>query len=414
MIEELIANPRFIFLVIFAAALTALMYYDRKNVQRTSILFYRRTKKGLEYIDRIAKKAPRFWNIYGWTGLVVGIISIFASIALIGYGFFDLSQGGEQGGVGLVLPGLSGETTFTPGAFFIPIEYWVISIGIIMFVHELSHGIVARTEDFEINSVGWLVLGVIPGAFVEPKGENMLPGAENDEQAKEGEQHGPWDQGNWKSQLKVLSAGSFANYLTAALFFILFIGAGSALIGDGALTYETEEGMPAHQAGMTTGEIYTWNNVSSTDPQFTETVYSTEAGDHVMLETSEGTFNVTAVSAEDDEELPPEFQEQLDELGVDERGVIGITFDQRMVRENLTEYQSGIIWFVMLLQMIYILNLAIGLFNMLPIKPLDGGQTVDVLLREFVSEEASDYMNYWSLVGWGILIASILYGLVVL
>ncbi len=408
-------NPRFILLIVALFLLTALMYYDRKNITRVSIIFFRRTKKGLDLIDRIAKAAPRFWNIYGWTGLVVGIISIFVSIALIGYGIYDLTDGGEQGGVGLVLPGLSGEASFQPGAFFIPIEYWIISIGIIMFVHELSHGIVARTEDFEINSVGWLVLGIIPGAFVEPKGENMLPGEESEETDNDEEHHGPWDQGNWKSQLKVLSAGSWANYLTAALFFMLFFGAATAFIGN-ELIYEAQEGSPAAEAGLTTGIIYSINNVSvEDDPNaFTREVLSIEAGDEVTVHTSEGTFTIIADKLEDDDELPPVQEDQLNELGVEERGFIGLEFQEQVIKEAYQEHAGFLMWFIMLLQMIFALNLAIGLFNMLPIKPLDGGQTVDVVVREFISDEATTYVNYFSLLGWIIVIGSVVFGLVFL
>ncbi len=404
-------NPRFIFLIVLVAVMSAIMYYDRKNVQRVSILFYRRTKKGLDIIDNIARKAPRFWNIYGWVGVVAGILSIFISLALIGYGIYDLTDGGEQGGVGLVLPGLSGESSFTPGAFFIPIEYWIISIGIIMFVHELSHGIVARTEDFEINSVGWIVLGVIPGAFVEPKGENMLPGAETEEKENNNEEHhGPWDQGNWKSQLKVLCAGSFANYLTAALFLVLFLGASSAFLADG-LVYEAQEDSPAAEAGLTSGTIYSLNNVSIEDTQaFSEEILRIQPGDRVNVSTSEGEFS--AIAEPLDEEDSPEVQEQLRELGIEERGAIGLSFEVMNVKEEYSNYSGGIQWAINLLEMIFLLNLAIGLFNMLPIKPLDGGQTVDVLAREFVSEDSSKYVNYLSLAGWIIVIGSVLFGLI--
>lgn len=402
-------NPRFILLLFMAVFLSALMYYDRKNVQRTSILFFRRTKKGLDLIDKIAKTNPRFWSIYGWIGLIVGAISVFVAIYYIGLGFVDLAQGGEQGGVGLVLPGLSGEQSFQPGAFFIPIEYWIISIGIIMFVHELSHGIVARAEDFEINSVGWLVLGIIPGAFVEPKGENMLPGAESGETQSE-EHHGPWDQGNWKSQLKVLSAGSFANYVTAAIFILLLFGMQSVAYLDTGLHYNSVEDSPAEAAGMTSGILYSLDNITATrnNQEFVEAVFTIEPGDEVHLNTSEGEFTVTAEAREEDQTN----EQLLEEFGIEERGYLGLEFNE--YKEGYQPYESGLGWFMNLLLMIGLLNFAIGLFNMLPIKPLDGGQIVDVLTREYVSEEATTYVNYLSLIGWILIVGSILYGLIIL
>lgn len=391
-------NPRLVFLIVFVAVLGALMWKDRKNVNRVSILFYRRTKRGLNLIDRIAKKAPRFWKIYGWTGFGIGVLSVFVAVQQIGSSILSIgsTSGGTAAGPKAVLPSLGSEATMGGAALFIPIEYWIISIGVLMFVHEMSHGIVARAEDFELNSVGWIVLGIIPGAFVEPKGEKMLPNGDGEEPENDEEHHGMWDQGNWKSRIKVLSAGSFANYLTAALVLILLAGFTAATTDATGIYYQSEEGFPAAEAGMTNGTLYDIGNQSIrsvTDMQ--SATEGLQPGDSVTLNTSQGVYNVTATEREDFE-----------------GGYIGLRFAAQPVTEykaGFASYSGILSWFTSLLQMIAVLNIGIGLFNMLPAKPLDGGQILGVFVEQFTGEENLKYVNMFSIAVWALIISSFVY-----
>ncbi|MFT4869118.1 MAG: membrane-associated protease RseP (regulator of RpoE activity) [Colwellia polaris] len=389
-------NPRLIFLIVFVGILSALMYKDRKNVNRVSILFYRRTKRGLDLIDRIAKKAPRFWKAYGWAGFGVGVISVFVAVQQIGSSLLRIgsSTGGSTAGPKAVLPGLGAEASINGPAFFIPVEYWIISIGVLMFVHEMSHGIVARAEDFELNSVGWIVLGIIPGAFVEPKGEKMLPNGDG-EQEVDGEHHGMWDQGNWKSRIKVLSAGSFANYLTAILFIVLAIGLATATTDVAGLNYQAQEGYPAYESGMRNGTLYEINNHTIDSPEsMNEATDSIQANDTVRLSTSEGNFTLTATEREGFE-----------------GGYIGLGFTGQSIEynESVENYSGFLSWFTGLLEMIAILNIGIGLFNMLPAKPLDGGHILGVFVEQFTGEENMKYVNAFSMAVWALIISSFVY-----
>jgi len=378
-------NPRLVFSIFFVAGLSALLWYDRKNIERSSILFVRRTENGVELLDRIASKFPRFWNVYGWTGVFFAVVSMPLMLLQIGWIVNNfLSTGSAEGGPSAILPGLSGEPSFQAGASFIPVEYWLISVGIIMVVHEASHGIIARLEDFEINSVGWLVMGVIPGAFVEPKGEKMLPGTEED-----GENEGLWDQGSYRQRLKVLSAGSFANYVTSAVFFGAYLALILFLLPNfysGPINYSAISGSPAEEAGLTSGTIQSVNGeeVDSFE-ELRGILEGTSPGDNVRLETSEGDFSFA-----------------LGEQQGLETGFIGIT------RSYSADWQ----WFLGLLNMVGFLNLAIGMFNLLPAKPLDGGQIVDTLIEEFIGDEKRKYVNHFSVLLWIIVLGSLIAGLI--
>lgn len=406
-------NPRFLFLIISVALLGFLIYRDRENVQRESILFYRRTDKGLDLIDKIAKRFPRFWNFYGWTGLVVGIITIPFIVFNIVLSFSQMFQsGGTTGGPSLVAPGLSAETTFQSGISFIPVEYWVLGIGVLMFVHEMSHGIVARAEDMELNSVGWIVLGIIPGAFVEPKGENMLPEKGDKEESGDGEiddddgseaSSGHWDQGSLSSQLKVLAAGSFANYITAlvltGLALLLFVN----ITAPSGVSYLAQDNLSASEAGMTNGTLYSINDQKLRyGSEVKEALQNYEVNDTILANTSEGSYNVTLMERNG--------SAHMGVLIYTSEGLLGDFIDMlnnnREIEDQYSSYEGFLSWTLSGLQVIALLNLLIGLFNMLPVRPLDGGQIVAALTDKYW-EDSTEVFNYLSVFVWILLLGSV-------
>ena len=401
------------------------MYRDRENVQRHSILFYRRTKNGIELIDKIAKSAPRFWNVYAWTGVLMAVLTIPFVLWNVLLSFQQMFEtGGSTGGPSLIAPGLTSETTLQSGVSFVPAEYWIIGIGVLMVVHEMSHGIIARVEDMEINSVGWIVLGIIPGAFVEPKGEDMLPTKEDSEEGEEadeeeseedkdesddgGSQGGPWHQGSWTSQLKVLAAGSFANYVTALTFtavaMLMFVNVAQPV----GVSYAAQENLSAREAGLNNGTIYSLEgervrytsqlDVISEDFQPNQTV---------RVNTSEGAFNVTlgekngsaymGVLLRRNEGVLPTFQDMIS--------------DNREIKPQYKEFEGAVSWTLSMLQVVALLNFLIGMFNLLPVKPLDGGQMVSTVMQRFYPD-GEGAVNAFSLLIWAGLLLSLVYSII--
>jgi len=362
------------FLVGVIGLISLFLWRDRENVERKGITFFRRTDNGIDLINKIAKKAPRVWNVYAW----LGVVAAFASMALItfvvGEGLINtILTGAASESFGLVAPGTSSTVSTQPGVTFVPAEYWLISLIIIMVVHELSHGIIARLEDFEINSVGVFVFGgVLPGAFVEPKGA-LLGTSDGEDQDNSAGLSAPWDQGDWKSRLKVLAAGSWANYVTGAIFLGAFVLASSVMGGgSGDIYYTAQQGYPASEAGMTQGKLISFNG-SEVDniSKFVESAERIEVNETYSIETSEGDFNVTATERERDD-----------------TGYLGVQFSSFSPLEN---------WFASLLSVVAFLNIGIGMFNMLPAKPLDGGHMIDTLVERFAGDEYRKYVNMWSL-----------------
>lgn len=399
MIPDLGLSPRAIFLIVFAGLLAILIFLDRDKVQRHFILFYRRTENGIEYIDLIARSAPRFWKFYGLAAAIVGIISVPAALALIGYTFFNMvNTRSLEEGPSLVLPGTTDQPQFQAGVSFIPAEYWVIGIAILMFVHEMSHGIIARAEGFELNSVGWIVLGIIPGAFVEPKGEKMLPGPDGEIES-DGAVTGMWEQGDWKSRIKVLAGGSFANYLTAGVFLLLSMGIVGVVASNSGVIYTAQNGFPAKQAGMNNGTLNYVDGMKIDDlKDLQEASDQLEVNQTIDVRTSEGNFSMVTV------EHPTNSGD----------GYIGIQVGQtQVIKDQYEEYRSGLVWFTTMLSTIALLNFLIGVFNMLPIKPLDGGLIVETFITEFSGEHNLKFLHSFSLMGWALLLGTIVLSLIV-
>jgi membrane-associated protease RseP (regulator of RpoE activity) len=404
-------DPQLIFLVVFLVGLATFLYKDRNKIQRSSILFYRRTKSGIDKIDALQKRFPRFWKAYSWGAAISGVLSIALATYYIGTQYLGVFQSGsiEESGLSAVLPGLVAESSFQPGVSFIPVEYWLISIGVLMTVHELSHGIVARSEDFEINSVGWIVLGIFPGAFVEPKGEKMLPNdneehmqdeddeegddeeGEDTEEDEEASSTGMWDQGSLTSRIKVLGAGSFANYLTAIVFILLSTAVLGAVAEPGDVVYVAEQDYPAAEAGLNNGTLYSINGESITSQsQLQELAGGIAPGDPVTLNTSEGVYDINATEKDGD-------------------GHIGIRFGQgTQLTEQYQPYSGLLNWFLSLFETIAVLNIGIGLVNMLPFKPLDGGQIIGGIIEKYTNETGVKAFNYFSIAGMLLLVGTIL------
>jgi membrane-associated protease RseP (regulator of RpoE activity) len=211
----------------------------------------------------------------------------------------------------------------------------------------------------------------------------------------EEESQATWDVGDWKSRLKVLCAGSFANYITAALFILMATGFTAALTSP-TLYYNAQDGYPAQEAGMNNGTIIALNGekVESFE-QLRNITEQIEVGQEVDIWTSEGNFTVTATEREGEQ-----------------GGYIGILLGQQnTVKDEYSEYQGVLSWFISLLSTVALLNFLIGLFNMAPIKPLDGGLVLETFTTEFVGEEGIANVNRFSLAMWALLLLSLLLGL---
>lgn len=415
--------------VVFALALAVIFYKDRKNVRRESILLIRRTRKGKDMLIRIGTRLPRFWKILGVIGVIAGfLVSSYTFIWLLGNSVKIILAEDVGASFMFVLPSASSEANIGPGYLSVPFWYWIISIALLVVVHEGLHGIMAAREKVKIKSLGWGLLALIPLAFVEPDEEQLRK------------------QPGW-SQLRVFAAGSFSNFMLAGLVVIIAsISFTGMFIASGVGYQGLIAGYPAAEVNLT-GTIVRINDYSIRDasdlslalteigPNKTITVY-TISGDeeksfslttytepepvyqpdswtgfaagleHIIpgtldfIEWASGFESNSWATAKYEisfweyiEENYPGLQakasQRIDaleqELGSYQRsGFIGISSvineseidDKYAAYSGIIDFLSGLFFFVILI------NIGVGIANLLPIKPLDGGRMWEILFQK--------------------------------
>ncbi|NJE04317.1 site-2 protease family protein [Thermococcus sp. MV11] len=315
-----------------------------------------RTKKLLGFIDRLSSKNRRFWKVYADVGIALGFMGmVYVFYALFKTAVRAVQTGGEGSGVQLVIPGVT-----------IPLSYGLIALAVVMVVHELSHGVVARAENLPLKSVGLVLLAVIPGAFVEPDEEEL-------------------SKAPLRSRLRVYGAGSLANVATALLaVLILNFAISPVLQPSGILVSGVLDDGPAY------GLLQKGDVIIAMDGQ---QIKDMEEFINFMNTTKPGQV-ITLTVLRDGREINLQLK-----LGAHpdnpEKGYIGIYPAQNVVSK------VGADWLVLPLfftfYWIYVLNIGIGLMNLFPLVPLDGGRMLDDVLKEYLPERIVQPIRYFTI-----------------
>lgn len=359
---------QYVLLICFIVLMIVFSLLQRKNIQMQGLfpLLYFvmwRTQKGLGFMDWLAQKTPRFWKVVFGAGVVAG----FGGMALISWQLVKntamvfLSPGAAPG----IQPVLPFEAK---GVFFVPFVYWLLSIFVIAVVHEFCHGIAARVYKMPVKSAGLAFLGVIaplvPAAFVEP-----------DEQYLQ-------KQSTFR-QLSVFAAGPFANLVMAGviLLIVVFVAnplAQAMLLPNGARVTGVEDGSPAAIAGMHKDELITAiDGISTPYLENVSAILKTKKpGDTISLQTNETQHAITLMAN------PKNASRAY--LGVFSRQHADIKDDFK------NKYGAWpvplILWSFGLLYWLFLMSLGIGLFNLLPIGPIDGGRMLQLAMQKLFKQ----------------------------
>lgn len=254
--------------IIFTIILAIIVYRDRKNFKRESILLLRRTKRGKKSLIELGIKFPRGWKLIGSLAIVVGFFaSILAFNSIIQIALRLFTVGVTPAGLALVLPSPFPQAAIGPGYFLIPFWYWIISIALLIVVHEGMHGIMAARERVKIKSLGFGLLAIIPLAFVEP----------DEKQLKKKK--------SWQ-QLRVFASGSFANFLLAGISLIILISLAANLFIQSGIAYQ---GYPATKINI--GDVIKIDNYTISSIQdIKRSLEGIEANETISILTHNGTF----------------------------------------------------------------------------------------------------------------------------
>ena len=303
-------------------------------------------------ISRISNFSPTFWRWYMNVGIVVAYgAMIFITWTLIS----SIPSAFDAPAVSIVIPGVE-----MPGSsIYIPLFYGLIALATVLIVHEFSHGIQAVGEKIPIKSIGLLLFIILPGAFVEPDEEEL-------KKAKR------------SSRLRVYAAGSIAN-ITLAVIALLLV----SLVSFGIPHYFAEDGIAIDRVvsdSPSDGILKEGMVLKAIDDEkindsasYLKVVSSFRPGDNVTVTTDQGAYTLTLDKNPNNES----------------KGFFGIQANKHFeLKDNsLGQLPWALFEFGELFQWVFMLNLGIGLFNLLPLKPLDGGYMLEILLSYKLSEE---------------------------
>lgn len=230
--------------------------------------------------------------LFGFGAAIVLLLLYGGGVIIYGISAFLLSVGAHNPNYVILNQQVPGVVPLIPG-ITIPLFAGIISLFILLVVHEFSHGILAKISGIRIKAIGVILLGIIPlGAYVEP-----------DERAVKRLKK--------MSQDRISVAGISANMLVSILFFaltlIMIVAVFPSIDTGGVLVTHTFQNYSAYNVIMPNSIITKWNNNSIRnlyDLALAEKSYrngsvavTTNEGRYVLIPDSSGRIGISAIPA---------------------------------------------------------------------------------------------------------------------
>ncbi len=300
-----------------------------------------RTKRLNNFLKQASKKHPSLWRAYGNLGVAVAPLEMALAAYFLAanlHRFVFVPQTASP--VVPFLPGVTISLTWFP--------YLLIAIGLAITVHELAHGVIASREDVPVNSAGVIFAPITAGGFVEPSEEDF-------------------GKAPLLSRLRILAVGSLTNVLVGIVFLLVALAAFSPLTG--VLVMEVVAGGPAEAAGMRDWDvIYAVEGFPTPSPtELRAVLRQTAVGAVVTVQTQRGIFRVVTTANPQNASLAF--------LGVQNT----LRYAPLRIGEVSTQFTHHL---ALTLEWVVNIMVNIGIFNMLPLFPLDGEAFIYNVLKE--------------------------------
>ena len=297
-------------------------------------------------------------------------VSVISGFLMMGFAFWFLLN--NVANFFVIPDDFSELTVLIPGVTLTSaasITYFLLSIPVVLVIHEGAHGIVAALEKIKIKTGGFAIFIAMFAGFVEPDEEEF-------NKAKK------------ISRLRVIGAGATSNVIFAfALGAILLTNPFFAMVlpepllssfyelPEGVLILSIIENSGAEQAGLLANDIITSINdkpiLSPVD--FPSLNPGDTASVSVLRDGQPLDFSLEVMPAPDDPE----------------RGLIGIMRDNSFTYKpvmNFIEWNDPTV--SMFLLWLWMISFFIGIINMLPLPILDGGKFIYIIIDKKLSEKA--------------------------
>jgi len=310
-------------------------------------------------------------------------ISVVAGFLMMGFAFWFLLNNVSNyfeaptkfSELTVLIPGV----TLTSSA---SITYFLLSIPIVLVIHEGAHGIVATLEKIKIKTGGFAIFIALFAGFVEPDEEEF-------NKAKK------------ISKLRVIGAGATSNVIFSfALGAILLTNPLFAIVlpepilgwmydePDGVLVLSIIEGSGAEKAGLKQNDIITAiNDINVRTPldfQKADIVPGQTVNVSILRDGQQLELPIVIMASEDDPE----------------RGLIGIIRDNSFAYKpvyNFIEWNNPSV--SMFLLWLWMISFFIGIINMLPLPILDGGKFIHSIIDKKISERTVNGLM-WGIYGF--------------
>ncbi len=325
------------------------LVYKNKGVNSTLIKLLGRTKRGIR---------------------VFADVSVISGFLMMGFAFWFLGNNvvnyfvaqDDFAELTVLIPGVT--LTSAPA-----ITYFLLSIPIVLVIHEGAHGIVAALEKIKIKTGGFAIFIALFAGFVEPDEEEF-------------------DKAKKISKLRVIGAGATSNVLFAfVLGLILLTNPFFAMVlpepllsvfyelPEGVLILSIIENSGAEKAGLFANDIITSiNEIPIYSPVDFPSLNPGETASVTVLRDSQTLeFGVEIMPAPEDSE----------------RGLIGIMRDNSFAYKpvmNFIEWNDPNV--SMFLLWLWMISFFIGIINMLPLPILDGGKFIYIIIEKRISEKS--------------------------
>ena len=341
------------------------LVYKNKSVNDVLIKILGRTKRGIR---------------------VFADISVIAGFLMMGFAFYFLLN--NVSNYFVAQSNFSELTVLIPGVTLTSapaITYFLLSIPIVLVIHEGAHGIVAALEKIKIKTGGFAVFIALFAGFVEPDEEEF-------------------DKAKKISKLRVIGAGATSNVMFAIVLGAIMLTnpifgmvlESIPLFGEVILNtfYEVSQGVlildiipnsGAEQAGLLANDVITTiNDIPIHGPADFPILNPGEIASVSVLRDGQALeFGLEVMASPDDPQ----------------RGLIGIMRDNSIPYKpvmDFIDWTSVDFNISMFLLWLWMISFFIGIINMLPLPILDGGKFIHTIVDKRFSDKSVN------IVMWGI------------
>ena len=360
-------------------ALSRVVRLDKYGLKVKPFYFMYRSKALNETLDNWAKKGRKFWLVLSNISIAFGVgLMIFSVYFLVNNLLKFIYPIGVAAPVFPVLPVIT--------IRFYWLYYFFVAVVVVIWMHELAHGVIARLEKIPVLSTGVLAALVFFGAFVEPDEKEF-------------------ERAPVLSRLRMLAVGSSTNLVTALLVFLLL--SGLFISPAGVLIHEIVPGGPMDEAGF-----QNWDVILAINNQ--TLITQTDFYEYMKHVKPNETLTLTVLHANQ------KVKRDIKTIAAEEnksRAIIGV-FQLSSYHPNrlgLDQY-TGIHLFWTLFW-IYLLSLSVAVFNMFPLYPFDGEKFLYYTLERLLGKQKLKFRKILNVVFLGLLAGNMIlsfarYGLV--